>query len=115
MVSPDGFMETVICTIAVQVGLLVVGTLIIIMSKLMMDGFEILCVDLDAHFDTQIILFIQIPGRGMADDIPIPGFNEQGTLPERIRQFFETQGTEKCFTRLHHGDGIESLYLSGWH
>jgi hypothetical protein len=58
----DGFVESVVGAVAEQQRQLVVGALIKVVTQLMMDGREILGVDLDAHLDAQIVVVVYVPG-----------------------------------------------------
>ena len=65
------------------------------MAKLMVDGHKISAIDLDAHFDAQIIDIINIPSRSVADDFAIGRLDEL----RAIAQAGDDYG------RSHRGDG----------
>ena len=67
----DRFVEAVVGAVLVEERLLVVGPLIIIVAELVVDGDEVVGIDLGAHLDAQVFLVVDVPGRGVADDIPV--------------------------------------------
>ena len=58
-----------------QKALILIGSLVVVVSQFVVNCFEIFGVDLDTHFDTQIIFLVYVPGRSMADDLAILGFD----------------------------------------
>ena len=84
-------METVIRAVQIEQRLLVIDALIVVMAKLMVDRHKVAGVDLGAHLDAQIILIVEVPGAGMADDFTIARLGDLGAGPEGVRQRRKTQ------------------------
>ncbi len=68
----------------------------------MVDGDEVLGVDLDAHLDAQIVDVVDVPGARVTHDVAVLGLGEQRTLPERLRQRLEAQRREEPLAVAHH-------------
>src|SRR3546814_3086823 len=49
--------------------LLIIGALVIIVAELVMDGHEVVGIDLRAHLDPEIVDIVHVPGGGVADDL----------------------------------------------
>ena len=71
--------------------LVLVGALIEVVAELVMDGREVFGRRLDAHLDAQVVLEIDVPGAGVADDLAILRPDEERALPERLRQRLEPE------------------------
>ena len=69
-------MKAVIRAVQMQIILLVIGALVIIMAEFVVDGNEIARVNLDAHFNPEIIFLIHVPRRCVADDFAVFWFQE---------------------------------------
>src|SRR3546814_1841806 len=54
-------MKAVIGSVQIEIRLLLIGPLIIIVAKLMMNSNEIVAINLGAHLDTDIVLVVDIP------------------------------------------------------
>src|SRR3990167_243386 len=102
-------MEAVIGAVLEQDRLVLIGALIEIMAKLVVDGDEILSADGRAHLDPEIVLEIDIPGGGVADDLAVARLGDLRALPECRRQRIEPERGEKALTGLDHFDGIIAL------
>ena len=63
----DRLVEAVVGAVQIEVGLLVVGALVVIVAELVVDGDEVVGIDLGAHLDAQVVLVVDVPGRGVAD------------------------------------------------
>ena len=53
------------------------------MAQFVVDGHEIAGIDLDAHFDAQVIDIVQIPGRSVADNVAVTRFQKLRPCVER--------------------------------
>ena len=84
-------MEAVVGAVQIEIGVLVVGALIVIVPKLVVDGDEVVAIDLGAHLDAQIVLTVDIPGRCVADDLAAFGADDLAALIEGRRKRIETQ------------------------
>ena len=104
-------MKAVVCAASVKVAVLIVGPLIIVVAEFMVDGLEIFGIHVYAHLDAQVILLVDVPGRGMANHITVGRLDEKGALPEGFRKFLKSQGAEKCLTCFNHADGSKTLVL----
>ena len=67
----DGLVEAVVGAVAEQERLLVVGALVVVVAQLVVDGDEVLAVDLDAHLDAQVVVVVDVPGAGVADHLAV--------------------------------------------
>ena len=76
----------------------------------MVDGAEVLVVDLDAHLDAQVLLGVDVPGAGVADDVAVGRLLEERTLPEGRREGGEAQGGEEALAVAHH---LQLVHLPG--
>ncbi len=85
------FVESVVGAVAEQKRLLVVSALVEVVAQLVMDGREILGVDLDAHLDAQIVHRIHVPGAGVTHHVAIARLDEHRALPKRLRQRRESR------------------------
>ena len=74
-----------------QIALLVVSALVIVMPKLMVDGDKVAGVDLDAHFDPQIVDIINIPRACMANNFAVGWFQELRSFVEAFGKRRETE------------------------
>jgi len=69
--------KTIVGAIAEEKWLVIVGALIEVVPELVMNGAEVVGIDLDAHFEPQVLYLIDIPGAGVADHIPVARLHEQ--------------------------------------
>jgi hypothetical protein len=65
--------KSIVSAVSKKNGLIVVGALIEVVTKLVVDRIEVLGGDVDAHLDAQIIDIIDIPGARMTNDVTILG------------------------------------------
>src|SRR3546814_8115489 len=70
---------------------------------------EIVAINLVAHLDTDIVLVVDIPGTGVADDLPILGLCDHRPGPKGFGQRRKSQRAVKTFTGFHHFQGIIAL------
>src|SRR3546814_14781960 len=75
----------------------------------MMNSNEIVAINLGAHLDTDIVLVVDIPGTGVADDLPILGLCDHRPGPKGFGQRRKSQRAVKTFTGFHHFQGIITL------
>src|SRR5579871_3392591 len=68
----------------------------------MMNGDEVFVLDLDAHLQSKIVLIVNVPGAGVANDIAVGGLKEQGAIPKGLRQRSKPQRGEKSFAVADH-------------
>src|SRR3546814_17406548 len=99
-------MKAVIGSVQIEIRLLLIGPLIIIVAKLMMNSNEIVAISLGAHLDTDIVLVVDIPGTGVADDLPIMGLCDHRTGPKGFGKRRKSQRAVTTFTGSHHFQGI---------
>src|SRR3546814_19977257 len=71
----------------------------------MMNSNEIVAINLGAHLDTDIVLVVDIPGTGVADDLPILGLCDHRPGPKGFGQGRKSQRAVKTFTGFHHCKG----------
>src|SRR3546814_12327967 len=95
-------MKAVIGSVQIEIRLLLIGPLIIIVAKLMMTSNEIVAINLGAHLDTDIVLVVDIPGTGVADDLPILGLCDHRPGPNGFGTRRKSQRAVKTFTGLNH-------------
>src|SRR3954462_6739859 len=68
-----------------------IGTLVEVVTELVMDRREILGVHVDAHLDAHVALIVDIPRARVADDFAIARLHEQRSLPECLWQRLESE------------------------
>src|SRR5580704_10093137 len=102
----NGFVEAVVGAATEERRQLVVGALVVIVAKLVVDDAEIFLRNLDAHLDAQVVLLIHVPGAGVADDVPVLRLGEERALPESVRQGRESDRREKVFAVFDHAVGV---------
>ena len=85
MESPMASWNPSLAPLLKEKGLLVVGALIEVVAQLVMHRGEVVGADLDAHLHAQVVGEIDVPCRGMADDLTIARMHELRALPERLR------------------------------
>ena len=79
------------CAVLVKIVLILVGALVEIVTQLVVHGVEVFRVHLGTHLDADIVLIVQVPGRGVANHFPIRRAHNHGAFPERLRQRIEAQ------------------------
>jgi hypothetical protein len=94
--------KTIVRTVAEKERLLIVCALVDVVSQLVVDGVEVLFGDVDAHLDAEIVDCVHIPSAGMADYFAIARLDEHRSLPECLRQRFETKGREETLAVTNH-------------
>src|SRR3546814_11753471 len=94
-------MKAVIGSVQTEIRLLLIGPLIIIVAKLMMNSNEIVAINLGAHLDTDIVLVVDIPGTGVADELPILGLCDHRPGPKGFWQRRKSQRAVTTFTVFH--------------
>ena len=72
----DRLVEAVVGAILEQRRLLFIGTLIEVVTKLMVHGHKIFTLHFKTGLEPKIILAINVPGAGMANHIAVPGLDE---------------------------------------
>ena len=107
----DCLVEPVIGAILEQEALVLVGALIIVVAELVVDGGEVVAIHLDAHLDANIVLGIDIPGTGVANDFAVRRFGEQRPFVEGLWQRLKTERREKAFAGIDHLQRIIALCL----
>ena len=75
----DRLVEAVIGAVRVQEGLLIIGALVEIVAELVVDGDEIVAVHARAHLDAQILVIVDVPGRGVADHLAVARLGDHRT------------------------------------
>ena len=95
-------MEPVVGAVAEEERLLAVGALVEVVAELVVDGDEVLAVDLDAHLDAQVLVVVHVPGAGVADHLAVAGLDEQRALPERRGQWLEAERGEEALAVADH-------------
>ena len=79
----DGLVEAIVGAVAEQEGLPVVGALVEVVAELVVDGGEVVGVDLDADLDAEVVDVVDVPGGGVADDVAVAGLGRTGSAPRR--------------------------------
>ena len=64
-------MKAVVRAILKQEWLILVSALVKVVPEFVMDGNEIFIANLNAHFDTNIVFVVDVPGAGVTDNIAI--------------------------------------------
>ncbi len=95
-------MKTVVGAVAEQIGLMLVGALVEIVTQLVVDSGEVLAGDVDAHLDAQVFFRIHIPGAGVADHFAVARLDEQGPLPEAGRERRKSERGEEALAVARH-------------
>src|SRR5579884_3338307 len=95
-------METIIRAVLEKWRLLFVSALIKVMSKLVVDGDKVLVLHPNAHLQADIILLVDVPCAGVANNIAVFWFKEERTLPESLWQLGKAQRLEKVFAIVDH-------------
>ena len=106
-----GLVETVVGAVAIQVAVVLVGPVVVVVAEFMVNGLEVLGVHVDAHLDAQVVLLVDVPGRGVTDHVAVGRLDEQRALPECLRQLGEAQRAEKGLAGLHHADRVKATLL----
>ena len=75
--------------LAEQEGLLVVRPLVDVVPQFVVHDIEILAVDLDAHFDADVVLGVDVPGASVTDRVVVLRLVELRALPERLGERIE--------------------------
>ena len=104
-------MKAIVRAVLEQEWLILIRALIKVVPQFVMDGYKIFRPNLDAHFDTNIVLIVDVPGAGMANHVPIGGLYEQRSLPESLRQRIEAQRLVEILAVFHHAPRIKILCL----
>ena len=99
---PDRLMEAIMGAVLVEMVLMAIGELVVIVPELMVDGVEILRIDLRTHLDAHILVIIEVPGRGMADHLAPLRLGDHRAFPEGLRQRVEAERGKEGFPRLNH-------------
>lgn len=102
-------MEAIIGAVFEKERLLLIGPLVHVVAEFMVNRDEIDIANLQADFDAEIVLVVDVPGAGVADDVAVRGFGEQRPLPKGPGQGRESHGDEEVFRVLHHTAGIDRL------
>src|SRR6185369_5655004 len=76
----DCLVEAVVRPILKEKRLVLVCALIKVMSELVVNGDEIFSANLNAHFDPQIVLVIDVPGARVTNDVAIFWLGEQRSI-----------------------------------
>ena len=71
------------------------------MAELVVDDIEVVAVDVNAHLDADVVAAVDVPGRGVADDVAVGGTREQGALPERVRKRRQAERGVEALARAH--------------
>ncbi len=98
----QGLVEAVVGAVAEESREVTVVVLVVVVAQLVVNGCEVLGVDLDAHLDPQVVDVVHVPGAGVADRLPIPRLAEHGALPKGLGQLGQAQGDEEALSIAHH-------------
>ena len=102
-------MEAVVGAVLVEEGEVLVGPLVVVVAEFVVDGLEILGVDLDAHLDAEVVLAIDVPRARVADHVAVGGLGEERALPERVRQRVEPERREERLAGADHLHGVVAV------
>ena len=100
----QGLVEAVVGTVTEQRRPVPVAELVVAVTEFVVDRREVLGVDVDAHLDPHVLVQVELPGAGVADDLAVPRLDELGTRPERVRQRLHAQRGEEALGHLDHLD-----------
>src|SRR5260221_14250326 len=89
-------METVIGAVAKEEGLGLVGALIVVMTQFVVDGNKIFVANLNAHLEANILVKINVPRAGMADNVAIARLHEQRAIPKSFLWLRKPERTEEA-------------------
>ena len=67
---------------------------------------------LDAHLDAQVVLVVDVPGRGVAHDFAVRGLGEHRAAVEGRRQRREAERGEEALADLDHVDSASIFFCS---
>src|SRR3546814_14600234 len=65
-------------------------------------SYEVVGIHLDAHLDADIVLVVDVPRRGVADDFAVGGLQEQAALPEGFGKRRHAERRVEILARLDH-------------
>src|SRR5579871_1892567 len=99
---PDRLVEPVVRAVPVDEGLVAVRPLVVVVAELVVDRLEVVGGDLDAHLDPKVLLEVEVPRAGVADDLPVPRPGEHRPVPERGGQWVEPEGDEELLSVPYH-------------
>ncbi len=102
MKSPIASWKPSLAPLQIEIRLLVVGPLVVIVAKLVVDGHEVVGIDLGAHLDAQVVLVVEVPGRGVADHFAVARAGDLRALPEAGRKRREAKRGVEALAGLHH-------------
>ena len=102
MESPMASWKPSLAPLPEEEGLFVVGRWYMC-GPLVMDGGEVVGVDLDAHLYAEVVDVIDVPCGGVADDLAIARLDELGALPEGVGERGEAEGGVEALAVACHG------------
>ncbi len=82
---------------------------VVVVPELVMDGDQIVHVDLDAHLDAQVAVVVHVPGARVADHLAPRWLLEHRALPEGLGQLRQPERREERLAQLHHADLVVLL------
>ena len=91
MASPMASWKPSLAPLRKRNGWLAIGEEVVSVAEFVMNGDEVVRGVVDADFEADVVVGVDIPGAGVADDVAIGGAGEHGPLPEGVGQRFETE------------------------
>src|ERR1700722_14573251 len=108
----DRLVKAIIGAIAEEKRKVAVRTLVFVVAFLVMNGGEIVRVDVDAHFDAGVLVAVNIRRACVAIDVAITGANELGALIKRGGQSLKAKRHIEGVSIMGQGSGcLELLFV----
>ncbi len=106
-------MEPGIGTCLIESGQVAVVQVVVDVPQFMMHGHELIRSGLDTLLDAHVLSRVHVPGAGVAYDLAVTRFGQQGSLPEGLRKVGHAQRDEKALCELRHAHRIVVLIDEG--
>ena len=68
----------------------------------MMNSHEVVCVDLDAHFDAKVFHIVDVPSRCVADHFAVRWLDKLRTIPKSFGQWCKAERRKEALADFHH-------------
>src|SRR5580692_5260212 len=94
-------MKPVVRAIPEKEGLLAIGEEVVDVAQFVVHGDEIVRRAVQAYFQPHVLVEIDLPGAGVANDVAIGWARQHRTLPESVRQRLQSERLEKALAILH--------------
>src|SRR5579862_5192076 len=94
-------MKAIVRAVTKQKRLLPVREEVVDVAQLVVHRDEIVRRAMEAYFQADVLVEIDLPGAGVANDIAVGGAGQHRALPESVRQRLQSERLEKAFAELH--------------